>query len=388
MDINIIAQSGAIVKVYAPKTTISQARKRAQAKQRRSDRRAEHDKPLKLRWTEHKRKAIEVGQRMVDAGLTKRGFRVKMCGNEIVFRECADCGHLVIERAQLCRDRLCPICNWRLALKRYSSMSQIMDVVQSRLAEKYPDKPPMQALMTLTVRNCAPVDIAQTLSKMQRAWNRMLAQRYIRPEVIGWARSIEVTYNHITGELHPHYHVIMIAVDMQSLAMITRDWLDQCRKEGLTVSHKSQKYTAIDGNRTEGDSMIRSILETYKYMVKSSDVMAMPLGVLRAFAEGVANKRLISYGGIIKQVARELQIADLDKADDTDPETRICTRCGSVALDQLIATWSMHGNHYLAMSGIDTSAIAIKAERWGVVSPDTQEETVHTVYNDTDRHKN
>lgn len=378
MDINIIAHDNAVVKVFVD-NTVKRAAIRARTAQRRSALRADKDKPIKLRWTEHKRKALEVGQRLVDAGLYKRGYRIKMCGNEIVFRECRDCGHLVIERAQLCRDRLCPICNWRLALKRYSSMTTIMDVVQHRLLEQYPDNPPVQALMTFTVRNCVPSEIQSTLSAMQKAWNRMLAQRYIRPAVIGWARSIEVTYNQATGELHPHYHVIMIADDMQSLAMIQRDWLKQCAKEGLRVSHKSQNYRAIDGNREEGDSLIKSILETYKYMVKSSDVMAMPLGVLRAFAEGVANKRLISYGGMIKEVARELQMADLDTIDDNDGDTRICTRCGSIDLDQLIATWSMHGNHYLAMSGIDTSAIAIKAEQWGVISEDTHEECVHTV---------
>ena len=348
---SIIAHPGSVVNI----NIYQSAHKKDAVRARRAQIRADKEKPIKLRWTEHKRDALEVGSRLVAAGLVKRGYRIKMCGSELAFRECRECGHLIIERAQLCRDRLCPICNWRLALKRYSSMSQIMDVVRKTVR---PDA--TIALMTYTVRNCAPEAINQTLGSMQKAWNRMLAQRYIRPYVIGWARSIEVTYNHSTGELHPHYHVIMICDDEATLGELQRDWLKQCRKEGLTVTIDAQHYEAIKGDRTEGDSLAKSILETYKYMVKSSDVMAMPLGVLRQFAEGVAGKRLISFGGIIKQIARELEADKLDSAEEAEQEITICTRCHSTELDSVIAQWSMRGNHYLAISGID-----LKTEVWG-----------------------
>lgn len=370
---SIIAQSGAVVNINvricgtARKKDVSKARrsnanvriyesarKKDAARARRAQLRADKEKPLKLRWAEHKRQALEVGNRLIAAGLTKRGFRIKMCGNQLTFRECQDCGNLVIERAQLCRDRLCPICNWRLALKRYSSMSQIMDVVRRTVR---PDA--TIALMTYTVRNCVPEKLQETLSAMQRAWNRMLAQRYIRPVVIGWARSIEVTYNQRTKELHPHYHVIMICTNEAALDDLQADWLKQCRKEGLVVDIRAQNYEQISGTRTEGDSLAKSILETYKYMVKSSDVMAMPLGVLRSFAEAVAGRRLISFGGVIKTIARELEADKLDSAEDAEREITVCTRCGSVELDQIIAQWSMRGNHYLAISGID-----LKTEVW------------------------
>lgn len=343
---SIIAQPGAIVNINVK--IYESARKKDAARARRAQLKADKEMPIKLRWAEHKRQALEVGSRLIAAGLVKRGYRIKMCGNELAFRECRDCGNLIIERAQLCRDRLCPICNWRLALKRYSSMSQIMDVVRRTVR---PDA--TIALMTYTVRNCAPERLQETLTSMQIAWNRMLAQRYIRPVVIGWARSIEVTYNHRTGELHPHYHVIMICSNEAALDDLQVDWLKQCRKEGLEVNIAAQHYEQISGTRTEGDSLAKSILETYKYMVKSSDVMAMPLGVLRGFAEAVAGRRLISFGGVIKTIARDLEADKLDSADEAEREITVCTRCKSTELDQIVAQWSMRGNHYLAISGID-----------------------------------
>lgn len=351
---SIIAQPGSVVNINV-RIIADRAIKKDKARARRAQIRADKDKPIKLRWVEHKRKALEVGNKLIQAGLAKRGYNIKMCGSEITFRECRDCGQLVISRAQLCRDRLCPICNWRLALKRYSSMSQIMDVVRQTV-----DPSAMIALMTYTVRNCAPDRIKTTLSAMQLAWNRMLAQRYVRPYVIGWARSIEVTYNKHTGELHPHYHVIMICDDEATLRTLQMDWLKQCRKEGLTVTMDAQHYQPISGDRTEGDSLAKSILETYKYMVKSSDVMDMPLGVLRNFAEGVAGKRLISFGGVIKRIAAELQADKLDSAEDAEQEITLCTRCHSTELDTVVAQWSMRGNHYLAISGID-----LRTEVWG-----------------------
>ena len=353
---DIIAHNGAVVKVYINNHAAKSAVLRTASKQRRAAIMADKIKPIKVRWTEHKRLAVAVGERLIKAGLEKRGQNIKMCGNQIVFRECRDCGHMVIERAMLCRDRLCPVCNWRLALKRYSTMQQIMDVVLQRIPEGID-----MALMTLTVRNCAPEEISEHLSKMQRAWNRMLAQRYIRPHVMGWARSIEVTYNEQTHTLHPHYHIIMLAPTLAQ-ETIRADWLKQCRTEGLEVDIKAQHAQQIDGARTEGDTLIKSILECYKYMVKASDTIAMPLGVLRHFAAGVAGKRLVSFGGIIKDVARELGEVQLDSPDALDQDIIVCTRCKSTELDRVIADWSFAGNHYQSISQPDTSIYHV--ETW------------------------
>ena len=77
--------------------------------------------------------------------LYRRADRVAQCGSEIEFGILQD-GSKKLVKANFCRDRLCPMCNWRRSLKLYSQVSQVMDVLES---EGY-----CFLFLTLTLRNC------------------------------------------------------------------------------------------------------------------------------------------------------------------------------------------------------------------------------------------
>lgn len=54
--------------------------------------------------------------------LYRRADRVAQCGSEIEFGILQD-GSKKLVKANFCRDRLCPMCNWRRSLKLYSQVS-------------------------------------------------------------------------------------------------------------------------------------------------------------------------------------------------------------------------------------------------------------------------
>lgn len=367
MHNTIIAQSGAVVNIFdakiapkRPKTarksikidekrqTIKTYDRLARARVKRAERAADEVKPMYQRWDEHKALAVQVGERMISAGLIKRGWRVKMCNQELDIIRCADCGHITIRGASLCRDRLCPLCAWRLAIKRYAAMQTILSVLMSRV------KRASYALVTLTVKNCAPDALSDTLKAMSKAWNAVTYQRWARKWLWGWAKSIEVTYNSETGELHPHYHVLMVCDSGKPLSQeLIAEWLDRVRREGLTATAAAQHADDVISSAVSdpGKSLIGAVCEVYKYMVKASDTLSMPLGVLHAFAVGIADKRLISMGGMIKAIAKELKQEQLDAADADMSDTEVCTECKSQHLDRLTALWSMSGMHYYTAQG-------------------------------------
>lgn len=366
MITNIIAQKGAVVNIYAenvtpkqgktapksPKTTrkssdIRTAERLAAARVKRAERQADERKPMWQRWDEHKALAVQVGERLIAAGLPKRGWRVKMCNQELDIVRCADCGHITIRGASLCRDRLCPLCAWRLAIKRYAAMQKIMAVLatQSTPGTVY-------TLITLTVKNCQSKDLAATLKAMSAAWTACTYQRWWRKYIIGWARSTEVTYNADNQTLHPHYHILVVGGGENAGRAIIREWLDRASREGLTATAAAQHYDKVYATDGAGESFAGAVCEVYKYMVKSSDTLAMPLGILHDFAVGIAGARLVSMGGEIKEIARRLSIESLDDASDTEtPDEELCTHCGSRAVDKMIATWAMSGMHYYTAQG-------------------------------------
>jgi hypothetical protein len=122
----------------------------------------------------------------------------------------------------------------------------------------------------------------------------------------------------------------------------------QCTKRGLSVDWKAQDYSPITGKHTEGDSLAEAICEVYKYAIKSKDIAEMDAGTLYHLARQISGKRLISSGGLIKRYMQMLDIEDMESVTDEDGEDSIevCTKCGSTALDHLVATWSLSGGHY------------------------------------------
>lgn len=336
---NIIAQSGATVNIYCQKRPLLTNQRLAKAKRRYEERKAEGKRPTLSQWRDHKTQCKAIGERMIKAGMKKRGYAIMACNREMLVDACRDCGHIYIRSASLCRDRLCPLCAWRLAVKRYGAMSDIM----ARLMDDGKMQGVSVALVTLTVQTCDLDKLRATMDTMQEAWNGLTAQRSIRKHLLGWAKSIEVTYSDRLNQLHPHYHLISIADDEITHREIVDQWLRLAAVKGLKVSIKAQSVEPVL-SMTPGKSLAGEICEVYKYAVKAADLLEMPLAALRALATGLYHRRLVSMGGIIKQYAGDV---DLDSADERDGDIDLCTDCGSVEVDHLIATWSMLSSRYI-----------------------------------------
>lgn len=256
------------------------------------------------------------------------------CGKEIGFTQCKDCGHIQITAARLCRDRMCPVCNWRLSIKRYGIMQNVMQT----LFAAYPEY--AYSLVTLTCENCKGYALSDTIDRMQKAWKTLISQRWAKRDIAGWGRSIEVTYNETAHTHHPHYHVIVVSYNPSTCDKVVQEWLRLAAKNGLKVNQNAQKAAEIR-THTEGQSLAGAICETYKYSIKATDSLTMPLGELRNLALSMANRRLVSFGGLIKEYLKKLQINDNIDAEEEEEEEviEVCTKCKSQELDHLTAAW-------------------------------------------------
>ena len=338
---DIISQRDSNVNIY-----IDIARRKSITAIKRAKRRADEKKPPQQRWSAHKRDAMKVSDKLIAVGLYRRAYRMRGCAQQLIGVRCMECGNIMVTETRYCRDRLCPVCNWRLSIKRYGQMTQLM----SALYNAYPEV--SYSLITLTVRNVAPELLDEALQAMQRAWCGVRQQRWARTELIGWARSIEVTYNPQSNTLHPHYHIIAMTHKKSSADRVIDTWMEQARKQDLVVSYAAQHCDNIIENHTEGASLAGAICEVYKYMVKSSDELDMPLGTFRAFADGIAGHRLISMGGKIKEYAKLLALEDMEEnTEEEHKEIEMCGRCKSQALDEIVMEWSVAANTYIAFGG-------------------------------------
>ena len=264
------------------------------------------------------------------------------CSDYLEFKYCADCDRYMVQRANLCRDRLCPICNWRLALQRYGAMTRILDT----LGCAYPEA--AYSLITLTVRNCEPKDLSRTIDRMADAWHLVLNQRKLKPLLLGTARSVELTYNARTRQLHPHYHVLVAWYDKRAAdnaAIMIQYWLKACRKYNLTVDIKAQH--AADVTSKDGQAYEEAVLETYKYAIKSKTLTDMPQDVLAEVVKQWAGKRLVSMTGKIRQYARDTGAESMEEVENDVIQVSPCKCCGSINTHVYAYSWAFGQQAYV-----------------------------------------
>ena len=296
------------------------------------------------KWTEKKQKNVKISDKMIDAGFKKRGYLMRECGTFLQYKVCPDCGKSFISSANLCRDRLCPTCAWRLSLKRFAEMCQVMNILSEEdLA--------CAGFLTLTVKNCKPENLRYTIQKMNEDWNRMLAGRKIKHLLAGWAKSLEITYNEKTNTFHPHFHIIVLFNDFlgegETNKFFRKAWSKASRLPYEPITDFRLIDSAEESIASDGEKVYNAILETFKYSVKSDELEEMPLQTFREFVLAVQGLRFVSFGGIIKNARKDLGIKDNEGADEENEielSREHCT-CGA-ELMKIVCEWSFTEKQY------------------------------------------
>lgn len=222
------------------------------------------------------------------------------------------------------------------------------DIVEGLRAD-YPESP--WQFVTLTCQNCTPDRLGETLDEMGRVWNNITTSKKFKNMVAGWARSTEITYNAKAGTLHPHFHILLMYREMGEVNdYVIKRWL-----KGMTlkVSEKAQDaeeitWTTEDeteigwkvDRNPEDEKAIGAILETFKYATKDSEVLELPVGTFWYVTRALANRRLVSYGGLIKEYAQQRNIIIPEQAEEGDHvDIEECVKCRSRDLVEVLGKW-------------------------------------------------
>ena len=116
-----------------------------------------------------------------------------------------------IKRVNLCRDKFCFNCQSMLSIKRQGRFAPQLDIHSKEYKVCH---------MIVTVPNCEPEELKPMLDKMYIKFPFLM--RYFRGKAKvsgidfkkfgygGAVRGLEVTYNNITGEYHPHFHCMVL----------------------------------------------------------------------------------------------------------------------------------------------------------------------------------
>ncbi|WP_242291011.1 protein rep [Bacillus cereus group sp. BfR-BA-01455] len=306
-------------------------------------------------WQEKKERSIKMAEVFQEAGLEKKATRMCTCGNVLVFNK-LDQG-IKLAYAQFCQVRLCPMCTWRRSLKIATQNKQIVEVANERHRLRW-------IFLTLTIKNVKGHELKDTVKHLMKSWNRFMGYKRIEEANLGWFRGLEITrdkekylskkryknnpryYDSIgikAGDrnpnyntYHPHFHVL-IAV---SPSYFKKNYIKQAEwtslwKRAIQVDYNpivdvrpvkaKKKKKSIFDSIYEIENAIEeqnAVFEVSKYPVKDTDIVNLDdieesAEVVKVVDDALQYTRLIAYGGLLKDIKKELGLSDAE-AEDTD----------------------------------------------------------------------
>lgn len=249
-----------------------------------------------------------------------RSQRMFECGSYLKFASDIKGAKRLIS-ATFCRDRMCPACQKRRSLVIFHQVKAVCTSVQVAF-------PTMRyLLLTLTVPNVKAERLSKEISHMTKSFDRLMKRVEVKRAIKGFFRALEVTYNGDRDDYHPHFHILLAVPSGYFKKTYIRQsrWLELWQESTRYPDITQVDVRPIKANpNREGSTDIESAAaEVGKYATKPSNyVVKLPSGdfiahssVVRELASGIKNKRLIGFGGIMREHH------DLLKLDDAEGDS-------------------------------------------------------------------
>lgn len=240
--------------------------------------------------------------------MVNRSRRVLDCGSYLEFLVTQDKAKL--QHANFCKDRLCPMCNWRRSLKIFSQVSKVMDAMQDYRF----------LFLTLTVKNCSAADLPATVQVLFDGWRYLYNKNSEFKSVIaGTFRSLEVTRNARDGSFHPHLHCILAVRP----SYFSNGYITQARWSQLWQAACGLDYNPIvhiQKVKDTGRGIAGAVCEVTKYAVKGSDFLIgddldASAEFVRAFLMALSGRRLCGWSGVFSKIRKQLNLDDAEQGD-------------------------------------------------------------------------
>lgn len=249
-------------------------------------------------------------------GFKNRAFRVSSCGSLLEFGIFEDANKLLF--ANFCKDRLCPMCNWRRSLKLYGQVSAVMNELQKQ-GYRF-------LFLTLTIKNCSAADLPKTVSVLLDGFTKLFHDnRRVRKVCCGFFRSLEITKNSVTGEYHPHLHCIIAVLP----SYFHKDYISQREWSAVWGDCIAVDYNPVvdirairasdAGDQSEA-TFSAAVREVAKYSVKGSDFLDADdidntAETTLDFLKALSFRRLCSFTGVFSKVRKQLRLDDAENGD-------------------------------------------------------------------------
>lgn len=252
-------------------------------------------------------------------GKEKKYWKVQDCGTFLEFKIFNQANEICLSGANFCKDRLCPQCAKRRSLKTFHQLSKVIDCIN-----KDSNNNIRYLFVTLTLKNCKPENLENTLQLLSNGFSNFRHSRFFRGKskvFLGCFRSTELTYNEEFNEWHPHIH-LLIAVNKYYFSKTNSFYvgpydISEIWRNCLDLDY----YPIVDIRAVK--SLKDCKKEVSKYITKSScylfpDKPNLTDYLVNNLSDALYNKRFISFVGIFNKAYKKLKLDDNDDLINID----------------------------------------------------------------------
>ena len=256
---------------------------------------SEKDKP----WDKHRGNADKVANHYRGSEFKQYATRIDFCSQLLDFRLVPDADQgelkLKLSSARFCRVRTCPVCQWRRSLMWKAKAYKVLP----KIVKDFPTH--RWLFVTLTVKNCQITELKETLTWMNKSWQRLTQLKAFPAE--GWLRSTEVTRGR-DGTAHPHFHcLLMVKPGYFGKNYIKQaEWVEMWRRSLRIDYNPVLDVQAVK----KGAQPMQLVPELLKYCVKESDLVVDREWFIE-LTHQLHKMKAVVVGGVLRRYLRELE---------------------------------------------------------------------------------
>ena len=331
-------------------------------------------------WRLHKQTTEKLGECYIILGWEAKAFNVQRCASHLEFQKCRidEKHHAKLVDANFCRDRMCSQCQWRKSMRQFGVAVKVGHELRRR--ERAEGKSESQFIfLTLTIPNVPLEKLSDAIDGLFKGWDRLRKRREVGKVINGYHRALEISYNAQTNTFHPHIHaaIVVSPTYFAGHSYIKRDrWLEMWQE-----AMRMPEITQVDVRKIRGkkgqDEITSGFAEACKYSLKywastlskeeqkriktKAKAAGVDFGMeghiwLRESLEESADvvgklslalhgRRLVQFGGVLRDIKRELKLKDAEEGGDlvnTSDEKTACTCpvCGADTISHLYRWFS------------------------------------------------
>lgn len=241
---------------------------------------------------------INIAQMLEQSNRTER---IEVCGSMLNFLKerniVTDEVRRRLVKANFCKYRFCPMCQWRMARK-------VCREVLGRLRTINEAHNGVALLfLTLTIKNEPLTELNCTVKLLSKAFYRMQQSKQYKDAVLGSIRAIEfLGDNTEQGECHPHFHCLLVvrkSYFKKSDYINFEEWTALWQRS-LRVDYRPIINVQRVKPKGKMSAIVAAALEVVKYSVTSSDLEKLTKEDFQELDKQTRNIRQYNYSGELK----------------------------------------------------------------------------------------